>query len=94
MPITFNLPLFGAGRQGVVTPYIGASLTDFKIPNPAYDPAMTRRDGMWYAGSTFEANVAGQVSLRLNVNYLRNDSNIVNFAYRNLSVSFGPAFRY
>lgn len=94
MPITFNLTWFGGSRQGVVTPYIGANLTDFKIPNPDYDPIVTRRDRMWYAGSTFEANIVGQASLRLNVHYLRNDSNIVNFAYRNLSISFGPAFRY
>ena len=94
MPMTFNLTTFGASRQGVVSPYVGGSLTDFKIPNPAFDPIVTRRDVMWYVGTTAEANIVGQVSLRLNVHYLRNDSNIINFAYRNLSVSFGPAFRF
>ena len=94
MPLTFNLNWFGASRLGVFTPYIGGSFTDFEIPNPLYDPNVTRRDRMWYLGTTLEANVVGQASLRLNVHYLSNDSNIVNFTYRNLAVSFGPSFRY
>lgn len=94
MPILFDLSWFGASRPAQITPYIGGSLSYFEIPDPAYDAAVTRQDHTWYVGTTVEANLIGDVNFRLNVNYLSNESNIINFAYRNLSVSFGPAFRF
>ena len=93
-PISFDFSLFGASRKGTITSYVGGNLTDFETPNPAFDPSVTRRDQAWYIGTTVDANVFRQANFRVNVNYLVNESNIINFAYRNLSVSFGPAFRF
>ena len=94
MPISFDFNLFGAKQSGLITPYIGGNLTDFQAPDPTYDASVTRRDRAWYLGTTLEGSLVGSANFRLNVNYLSNESNIINFAYRNLSVSFGPAFRF
>jgi tetratricopeptide (TPR) repeat protein len=94
MPVSFEANLFGASRSGRVTPYVGAAVLSFETPNPAYNPFVTREDRTWYAGATLETAIVGQASLRLNINYLSSDSNIINFTYRDLSISFGPALTF
>jgi hypothetical protein len=94
MPVAFDMNLFGSSRSALVTPYAGASLYYFDAPDPEFNPDISRRDRAWYVGATLETSIAGQAGFRMNVNYLSNDSNIVNFTYRNLSVSFGPTFTF
>jgi tetratricopeptide (TPR) repeat protein len=94
MPIAFVVPWFGTNRTWLLTPYIGASFADYDSPDPAVDPTVTRRDREWHVGATLDAELATNAGIRVNVHYARNDSNLVNFAYRNLAVSFGPAVRF
>jgi hypothetical protein len=94
MPVSFDVNVFGASRSSRLTPYVGGALLNFETPNPAYNPSRTREDRTWYVGATLETAIVGQASLRLNVNYSNNDSNIINFTYHDLSISFGPAFTF
>jgi tetratricopeptide (TPR) repeat protein len=94
MPVSFDVDVFGANRSGRITPYVGGAVLNFETPNPAYNPFITRQDRTWYVGGTLETAIVGQASLRLNVNYSSNDSNIINFGYRDLSISFGPAVTF
>lgn len=94
MPVSFDVNVFGASHSGRITPYVGGYVLNFATPNPAYNPSVTREDRTWYVGATLETTIVGQASLRLNVNYLSNDSNIVNFTYRDLSITFGPALTF
>jgi tetratricopeptide (TPR) repeat protein len=94
MPVSFDVNVFGSARSGRVTPYVGGAVMTFETPDPDYNPAVTRGDRTWYVGATVETTLVGQAALRLNVNYLNNDSNIINFTYRDLSISFGPAISF
>ena len=94
MPIAFVVPWFGTNRSWLLTPYVGASFVDYESPDPSLDPTVTRRDREWHVGATLDAELATNAGIRVNVHYARNDSNLVNFAYRNLAVSFGPAVRF
>jgi tetratricopeptide (TPR) repeat protein len=94
MPVSFDVDVFGASRSGRITPYFGGAVLNFETPNPAYNPFITREDRTWYVGATLETVIVRRASLRLNVNYASNDSNIVNFGYRDLSISFGPAVTF
>jgi hypothetical protein len=94
MPISFDMNAFGARQSGRLTPYVGGAILNFETPNPAYNPFVTREDRTWYVGATLETTIVAQASLRLNVHYSSNDSNIINFTYRDLSISFGPALTF
>jgi hypothetical protein len=94
MPVSFDMNVFGATRSGRITPYVGAAVMTFENPDPDFNAAVTRRDRTWYAGATLETTIIGRASFRLNVNYLSNDSNVINFTYRDLSISLGPAITF
>ncbi len=94
MPIAFAVQWFGSNRTWVLTPYIGGSYAQYEEPNPSVDPDTKRRDREWHVGATLDAELAENAGLRLNVHYTRNDSNVVNYAYRNFAVSIGPAVRF
>lgn len=94
LPVSFDVNVFGTSRSGRVTPYVGGAVLNFETPNPAYNPSVTREDRTWYVGATLETMIVGQASLRLNVNYSSSDSNIINFTYRDLSISFGPSLTF
>jgi hypothetical protein len=94
MPMAFVVPWFGTNRTWVLTPYAGASFANYESPDPLLDPTVTRRDREWHVGATLDAELATNAGFRVNVLYVRNDSNVENFAYRNLAVSIGPAVRF
>jgi hypothetical protein len=94
MPIAFVVPWFGTNRTWVLTPYIGASYAQYETPDPTVDPNVTRRDREWHVGSTLDAELATNAGFRFNVHYTRNDSNLINYSYRNLAFSIGPAVRF
>ncbi|AMN39692.1 tetratricopeptide-repeat containing protein [Rhodoplanes sp. Z2-YC6860] len=94
MPMAFVVPWFGSNRTWILTPYIGGSYAQYDAADPSIDPNTTRRDREWHVGATLDAELATNAGLRLNVNFARNDSNVANYAYRNFSVSLGPAVRF
>jgi tetratricopeptide (TPR) repeat protein len=93
-PINFEVDWGGYKKSWLVTPYVGASMTRYAMPNPTYDPLVKRRDREWHVGTMLEAQIFGNAGVRINVQYLRNESNLPNFTFRNLSVSLGPAVRF
>jgi tetratricopeptide (TPR) repeat protein len=93
MPVSFDVNFLGS-HSGVITPYAGAGVIKFDAADPEFNPGISREDRTWYVGTTIEATLIGQTNFRLNVNYLANDSNVVAFTYRNLSVAFGPSFTF
>jgi len=94
LPVSFDVDAFGSTRSGRVTPYVGGAVIHFETPDPDFNASVIRDDRTWWVGATLETTIVGQASVRLNVNYLNNASNIINFAYRDLSISLGPALSF
>jgi hypothetical protein len=93
VPIEFVTPWFGP-RQWIVTPTAGFSLVNYAGPDPLVDPMVTRRDKDWRVGTIVDVQVAGNIGVRTQVQYEQNNSNLANYTFNNLSVSFGPTLRF
>lgn len=93
-PYTFTVPVAGASRRWVFTPYGGFSRTEYRSPDPAVDPGVTREDEEWRTGATLDAEIVKNAGIRVNVNFSSIRSNIINYTTDNFSVLFGPAARF
>jgi tetratricopeptide (TPR) repeat protein len=94
LPITFPVRVAGKVHHWVFTPYAGYSETDYDAPNPSIDPLVTREDREWRVGASLDAVLIKNAGLRVQVHYNDNQSNLTNFTYKNLAVSFGPMGRF
>jgi hypothetical protein len=93
-PIPFSMTWWGTQHQFVFTPTAGFSQTDFLKPNPAIDPGVTRADKEWRVGAALDMQVYGTWGIRTHLQYAEMSSNLPNFEMKNLSVSFGPTYRF
>jgi tetratricopeptide (TPR) repeat protein len=93
-PMPFSLTWGETKHQFVFTPTAGFSQTDFLQPNPTIDPAVTRADKEWRVGAALDIQVYGSWGIRTHLQYAETLSNLPNFEMKNLSVSFGPTYRF
>lgn len=93
-PIPFSLTFWDTPRQFVFTPTAGFSLTDFMRPNPTVDPTITREDKEWRVGAALDVQVHESWGIRTYLQYAEVASNLPNFEMKNLSISFGPTYRF
>jgi len=68
--------------------------TDYRTPNPLYDPDIVRRDREWRFLLGIDVPLTNRVGAFAQIYYSRADSNLSNFRYNNLAVSFGPSVRF
>jgi hypothetical protein len=93
-PLPFSLTFWDTPRQFVFTPTAGFSLTDFMRPNPTVDPTITREDREWRVGAALDIQVYENWGIRTYLQYAEVASNLPNFEMKNLSISFGPTYRF
>lgn len=93
-PIPFELNWWGAPQQFVFTPTAGFSNTDYVRPNPTIDRAVTRSDREWHVGAALDTQIYGSWGIRTYLQYAETASNLPNFDMKNLSISFGPTYRF
>jgi tetratricopeptide (TPR) repeat protein len=91
-PVEFAGPW--GGRPWGFVPSVGFAATRYDIPNPVIDPRVTRRDSEWRVGALLDVPVHEAIGLGIQVQYCRVNSNLPNYDTRNLSVTFGPTFRF
>lgn len=68
--------------------------TDYRTPNPLYDSTIVRRDREWRFVLGVDVPITNRVGGFAQLVYANVDSNLPNFAYTNLAVSFGPSIRF
>ena len=93
-PISFTVAWGGANLQWTFAPYAGVSQVSYGAANPAIDPTVIREDREWHVGASLDAQLYKNAGVRVQVYYMVNESNIVNFALKNFAVSFGPLVRF
>lgn len=93
-PLPFSLTFWNMPRQFVFTPTAGFSVTDFLRPNPTIDPNITREDREWRVGAALDVQVYEGWGIRTHLQYAEVASNLPNFEMNNLSISFGPTYRF
>jgi hypothetical protein len=93
-PMPFSLTFWDQPHQFVFTPTAGFSLTDFQRPNPTIDPTITREDREWRVGAALDIQVYESWGIRTHLQYAEVASNLPNFDMKNLSISFGPTYRF
>ncbi|HVL73954.1 MAG TPA: tetratricopeptide repeat protein [Beijerinckiaceae bacterium] len=91
-PIEFAGP--SGGRPWALVPSIGFTNTRYDIPNPVIDPRIVRRDSEWRVGALLDVPIHEAIGLGVQVQYTKVNSNLPNYDTRNLSVTFGPTFRF
>lgn len=87
---------FGGGSAAapwLLTPSFSAEWTDYDAPNLAVDP-QTREDFEWRAGARLDVPLWEALGLGIQVQYIRNDSNISRYDYDNLQITSGPTVRF
>lgn len=57
-------------------------------PDPVVDPGIKRHDTEWTVGSTLQVGLSEEISLVLQAQYIKSDSNLPNFRYTN-KLGFG-----
>lgn len=90
LPISWTL----SERQLVITPTFGLARADYAAANPRIDPNAVRKDWEWHAGGLIDVQIYGNYGIRTQVLYTVNNSNLPNFATRDLSISVGPTFQF
>ena len=66
----------------------------YRTPNPLYDSTIVRRDREWRFVLGVDVPITNRVGGFAQLVYANVDSNLPNFAYTNLAVSFGPSIRF
>jgi hypothetical protein len=90
----FAPPSDAIPRNWSLSPFVRLIKTDFKAPNPAIDPAITRHDTEWIAGMRLDSPLTASFGLSTVVQYNRTQSNLSNYSLDNWSVMFGPTARF
>lgn len=93
-PMPFTVAFWDAQRQFVFTPTAGFSMTDFAQPNPSIDRNIVREDREWRVGAALDMQVYEAWGIRTHLQYAEVVSNLPNFDMKNLSISFGPTYRF
>ena len=86
--------LLANAHNWTVTPTVGKTWTRYYQANPLIDPSTSRGDRERHASVTFDAPITDNLGFSAQVQYIRNDSNLPNYAYRNFIVTFGPTGRF
>jgi hypothetical protein len=63
-------------------------------PDPLIDPNTVRNDRVWRLSAVEKMPITDNVGLYLQLQYDRVNSSLINFAYNNFSVLFGPQFHF
>jgi uncharacterized protein with beta-barrel porin domain len=94
LPVDFNAPFLSDPRVWTVTPMAGYSLVRYGGPNFLVDPNVTRQDGEWHAGLSFDAPLGTYAGFAAQIMFQRVNSTLRNYDTRNFSVSAGPTVRF
>jgi hypothetical protein len=91
-----RLQLGGAGSEAgpwLLTPSVTASWTEYDAAIPT-DMGVVREDFEWGAGARLDVPLSQRIGLGVQVQYLKNDSNLPRFDYDNVQVTSGPTVRF
>ena len=94
--LQIGFDLFGT-ENWLFSPYGGVAFTDFEgiAPPEKYAGLSTvRRDFQWVVGANLEIPLREQIALGLNIEYVRNRSNLDRDDYEDLKVVIGPEGRF
>lgn len=92
LPIEFE-GLWNA-RKWAFIPTAGYGYYKYDQPNVFIDPFMKRRDHEYRVGGLLDVPIYEFAGVAIQVQYAKIDSNIRNYDTRNVSVAFGPTFRF
>lgn len=92
-PIEFS-GFWPSPRPWVLIPTAGVSVADYDQPNAIIHPTIKRQDREWRVGAALDVPVFGAVGIGILVQYASTDSSLRNYRTDNLSVAFGPTFRF
>jgi hypothetical protein len=87
-------PLPAMPYRWAITPYARLMWASFDAPDPAVNPAVTRRDFDYRAGVLVDMPVAANFGFAGMLQYERTNSNLPNFRTNDLSVLLGPTARF
>jgi hypothetical protein len=90
----FDPPFSKIARQWSVAPFAGLALSRFDDPNPAIDPAVTRRDREMRAGVLFDTPLTATFGISSVIEYQINRSNLSNYRMSGWSFMTGPTARF
>lgn len=92
--IDFDPPLETIGWRWSVSPFVRFAAFNFDAADPSINPLVARRDRQWRAGAVLDMPVTPDWGLTANIQYTRNNSNIVNYNMSSWSVLVGPTYRF
>jgi hypothetical protein len=90
----FAPPVPTMPRRWMVMPYVQVLCAAFDQTDPAVNPNVLRRDIDYHFGVLADMPINAYFGVSGMLQYARNDSNISNFRYTNISVMFGPNARF
>jgi hypothetical protein len=90
----FGPPFAHGPHRWVLTPSAGITRTGYNSANAIVDPFTERDDWELRLGIGLDAPLTEALGIGVQVQYTRNNSNLPNYEYRNLSISFGPIIRF
>lgn len=90
----FDLPALNAPSKASFTPFFSYVVTNYRSPNPTFDPTVTRKDREWRVGASLDVPLSEHFGTFGLAQYSSVDSNLPNFKSRNLAISFGVTVKY
>lgn len=86
----------GLGLPGKVslTPFASYIATNYRAPDPVFDPTVKRRDREWQVGASIDVPVMEHIGTFAQLFYSTIDSSLPNFQSRNFAVSFGVSVKF
>ena len=90
LPWTFSW----GGAPWTVIPTGGVTYWQYGAPDPFVAPLTTAQTTEWRVGLGLEVPIWGKLVFASLVQYRDDTSNVAAFSFRDLSVTFGPMFRF
>jgi tetratricopeptide (TPR) repeat protein len=77
-----------------LTPFASYIVTNYRAPDPVFDPDVTRRDREWQVGASLDVPVTERLGTFAQAFYSAVDSSLPNFRSHNFAVSFGVSVKF
>lgn len=77
-----------------LTPFASYIVTNYRAPDPVFDPAIKRHDREWQVGAGLDVPVMERLGTFAQALYSTVDSSLPNFRSRNFAVSFGVSVKF